>query len=42
MGVSDNSGVLYLKGSQQIERVLAWGQFKHGLAQQVGKPSVAF
>jgi outer membrane PBP1 activator LpoA protein len=42
MGVSDNSGVLYLKGSQQIERVLAWGQFKHGLALQVGKPSVAF
>lgn len=35
MGVSDKSGVLYLKPSQQIARLLAWGQFKQGRAQLI-------
>ena len=35
MGVSDKSGVLYLNSSQQIARILAWGQFKQGLAQEI-------
>ena len=35
MGISDKSGVLYLNSSQQIARILAWGQFKQGLAQQI-------
>ena len=34
MGVNDKSGVLYLSSSQQITRILAWGQFKHGIAQE--------
>lgn len=32
MGVSDHSGVLYLSGNQHISRILAFGQFKQGLA----------
>ena len=36
MGVSDKSGILYLNSSQQIVRILAWGQFKQGLAQEIG------
>ncbi len=35
MGVSDKSGVLYLNSSQQVARILAWGQFKQGLARQL-------
>ena len=37
MGVSDKSGVLYLNSSQQITRVLAWGQFKQGLPEKMGE-----
>ena len=33
LGVSDKSGVLYLSSNQQIARILAFGQFKQGLAQ---------
>lgn len=33
LGVSDKSGVLYLSANQQIARILAFGQFKQGLAQ---------
>lgn len=32
MGVSDQSGVLYLKPNQKIGRILAWGKFNQGLA----------
>ena len=35
LGVSDNSGVLYLSDKQQIARILAFGQFKQGLAQRL-------
>ena len=35
MGVSDKSGVLYLNSSEQIARILAFGQFKQGLAEQI-------
>lgn len=35
MGVSENSGVLYLSTNQQISRILAWGRFDQGLAQEV-------
>ena len=35
MGVSEKSGVLYLNSSQQIARILAWGKFKQGLAQEI-------
>ncbi len=35
MGVNDKSGVLYLTPSQQVGRVLAWGQFKQGLAEKI-------
>ena len=36
MGVSDQSGVMYLNSSQQIERLFAWGQFKNGAAHPLG------
>lgn len=32
VGVSDNSGALYLSSPQQISRILVWGQFRQGLA----------
>ncbi|KTD14041.1 penicillin-binding protein activator [Legionella israelensis] len=32
MGASDSSGILYLKGPQQIARILEWGQIRQGLA----------
>ena len=35
MGVRDKSGVLYLKSDNQIARILSWGQFKKGLAEEV-------
>lgn len=35
MGVSDHSGVLYLNANQRIVRILAWGKFRQGLAEQV-------
>ena len=35
MGVSDNSGVLYLNANQKIVRRLAWAKFRQGLAEQV-------
>jgi len=35
MGVSDHSGVLYLKTNQQIGRILAWGKFKEGQAELI-------
>lgn len=35
LGVSDKSGVLYLSANQQIARILAFGQFKQGLAQSM-------
>ena len=35
MGVNDKSGVLYFNSSHQITRILAWGQFKQGVAQQL-------
>lgn len=31
-GVQETSGTLYLKSSQQVARVLEWGQFRQGLA----------
>lgn len=37
LGVSDNSGVLYLSANQQIARILAFGQFRQGLAQMMGE-----
>lgn len=36
MGVSDHSGALYLSANQRITRILAWGRFQQGLAQEVG------
>lgn len=33
MTVNNNTGVLYLNGAHQIGRVLAWGQFRGGIAQ---------
>lgn len=36
MGVNDNSGVLYLNPNQHIARILAWGQFKAGVAEKIG------
>ncbi len=38
LGVSEKSGVLYLSANQQIARILAFGQFKQGLAQMMGEP----
>lgn len=35
MGVNEKSGVLYLNSSQQITRVLAWGQFRQGLPERL-------
>ena len=35
LGVSDKSGVLYLSSNHQIARILAFGQFKQGLAQRL-------
>ncbi|MFI4918608.1 MAG: penicillin-binding protein activator [Legionellales bacterium] len=35
-GSGDASGTLYLKPSQQITRVLEWGQFRQGLAHSLG------
>lgn len=35
MGVSDKNGVLYLNGAKQISRLLTWGQFRHGLAEEI-------
>lgn len=35
LGVSDSNGVLYLHGSKRISRLLAWGQFKQGVAEQI-------
>ena len=37
LGVSDKSGVLYLSSKQQIARILAFGQFKQGLAHMLGE-----
>lgn len=36
MGVSEKSGVLYLSANQQIARILAFGQFRQGLAHMLG------
>lgn len=36
-GFNNQSGLLYLKPSQQIARVLEWGQFKNGLAHSLGE-----
>ncbi len=33
--LSDKSNVFYLNSSLQINRMLAWGQFKHGLVEQM-------
>lgn len=35
MGVSDQSGILYLNSNQKIGRLLVWGQFKNGLAKPI-------
>ncbi|HFE0988205.1 TPA: penicillin-binding protein activator, partial [Legionella pneumophila] len=35
-GSSDSTGILYLKPTQQVARVLEWGQFKQGLAHSLG------
>lgn len=35
LGVSDNSGVLYLSEHQKIARILVFGQFKQGLAERI-------
>lgn len=35
-GSMDSSGTLYLKPSQQVARVLEWGQFRQGLAHSLG------
>ena len=35
LGVSDQSGVLYLNPNQHIARILVFGQFRQGLAQQM-------
>jgi uncharacterized protein len=37
MGVNDKNGVLYLNHAQQVARVLAWGRFKGGVAQQISE-----
>jgi hypothetical protein len=33
----DTTGTLYLKPSQQVARVLEWGQFRQGLAHSLGE-----
>lgn len=35
-GSNDSTGILYLKPTQQVARVLEWGQFKKGLAHSLG------
>lgn len=35
-GSKDKNGTLYLKSTQQVARVLEWGQFKQGLAHSLG------
>lgn len=35
LGVSDNSGILYLSDNQTIARILVFGKFKQGLAQRI-------
>lgn len=35
-GAQDANGTLYLKPSQQVARVLEWGQFQQGLAHSLG------
>ncbi|MDI1351653.1 MAG: penicillin-binding protein activator, partial [bacterium] len=35
-GLPDLNGILYLKSSQHIARVLEWGQFKQGLVHSLG------
>lgn len=35
-GSKDTNGTLYLKPSQQVARVLEWGQFRQGLAHSLG------
>lgn len=35
-GSNDSTGILYLKPTQQVVRVLEWGQFKQGLAHSLG------
>ncbi len=37
MGVNNNSGVVYLTPQQRIARMLAFGQFKQGLAEPIGE-----
>lgn len=37
LGVNDKSGVLYLNQGQQINRMLAWGKFKAGIAQLINE-----
>ena len=41
MGVSDKSGVLYLNSAQQIARILVFGQFRQGLAQQISEKGLS-
>jgi outer membrane PBP1 activator LpoA protein len=36
-GSKKSNGILYLKKSQQVARVLEWGQFKQGLAHSLGE-----
>ncbi|MCL9683112.1 penicillin-binding protein activator [Legionella maioricensis] len=36
-GSRDTTGTLYLKPSQQVARVLEWGQFRQGLAHSLGE-----
>ena len=36
-GSKDSNGTLYLKPSQQVARILEWGQFKQGLAHSLGE-----
>lgn len=35
-GSQETNGVLYLKPTQQVARILEWGQFKQGLAHSLG------
>ncbi|BCA97169.1 penicillin-binding protein activator [Legionella antarctica] len=36
-GSRDTNGILFLKPSQQVARVLEWGQFRQGLAHSLGE-----
>jgi outer membrane PBP1 activator LpoA protein len=36
-GTRDSSGTLYLNASQQVARVLEWGQFRQGLVHSLGE-----